>query len=258
MKQIIILLLLLSQNLFSQKLDRVKLNFPTNEELKTENLISEYNQFNFSNIWIETNNNRVLGIIGEEHQRVQIKLTSVKKDSNNPNKYFVSGKSCVKGTICDFSGTINLTEIREVKKLHFGVDNEHADKEIKSQGILVADYQFKENSDQKHSGVFKGKLYSKWYLNSKNDIKYDNIELHSNGYINNAFVGTWKSYLTEKEKICTWGDYRVPLTNKDFDIGTGEFSVSEKYLKKGWDEIMLKNIEVQSNDKAKKLNEWWE
>ena len=257
MKQIIILLVLLSQNLFSQKLDRVKLNFPTNEELKTENVISLYNQFNFSNIWIKTNNNRVLGIIGEEHQRIQIKLNSVQKDSNNPNKYYVSGKSCVKGTICDFSGTINLIEIKEVKKLHFGIDNEYADKEIKSQGIIVADYEFKENSDQKHSGVFKGKLYSKWYLNSKNDIKYDNIEFHSNGYINNAFVGTWKSYLTKKEKICTWGDYRVPLANKDFDIGAGEFSVTEKYLKKGWAEIMIKNIEVQSNDKAKKPNEWW-
>ena len=35
---------------------------------------------------------------------------------------------------------------------------------------------------------------------------------------------------TRKEKICNWADYRVPITNRDFDIGAGEFSPSEKYI----------------------------
>ena len=216
--------------------DRVEWNFPKKEKLKARNLITEYNQFDFSKIWTLTENNNVLGIIGKDHQRLKIKLTLVEKDANNPNQYFVSGKSCVKGTICDFSGKLNLTEVKEVKKLHFGVDDQYADKGIKSQGILIADYEFKENPEQKHSGIFKGKLYSKWYLNSKNQIEYDNIEFISDGYLNNAFVGIWKSYSSGKEKICHWADYRVPNANTDFDIGAGEFSPSEKYFDKGWAE----------------------
>ena len=188
MNRIIITLLLLSQISFAQTIDRIEWNFPRNEELKTQNLISEYNQFDFSNIWTLTENKNVLGIIGEDHQRLKIKLTSVEKDPKNPNKYFVLGKSCVKGTVCNFSGIITLSEIKEVKDLHFGVDDEYADKGIKSQGTLIADYEFKENSEQRHSGIFKGKLHSKWFLNSENKIEYDNIEFISDGYLNNAFV----------------------------------------------------------------------
>ena len=257
MNRTIIILLLLSQISFAQKVDRIERNFPRSEELKAQNLVTEYNQFDFSNIWTETKNNRVLGIIGEDHQRLKIKLSSVKKDSNNPNKYYVFGKSCVKGTICDFSGTIMLTEIKEVKELHFGVDDEYADDGIKSQGILVADYEFKENSEQKHSGIFKGKLYSKWYLNSENKIEYDKIEFISDGYLNNGFVGIWKSYSTGKEKICNWADYRIPITNRDFDIGAGEFSPSEKYYDKGWENYQKAWLYGDETAKAEELNKWW-
>ncbi|MCF6279658.1 MAG: hypothetical protein L3J14_04860 [Flavobacteriaceae bacterium] len=220
--------------------------FLLESELKSENVLGNYNHFNFSNSWTQTENNSVLGIIGKEHQRIKIKLISIKKDTTNPNEYFVLGKSCVKGTICDFSGIITLTEIKEVKKFHFGVDDEYADKGIKSQGILIANYEFKENSEQKHSGIFKGKLYSKWYLNSENQIEYDNIEFISDGYTNNAFVGIWKSYTSKKEKICNWADYRVPNSNRDFDIGAGEFSPNEKYFDKGW-----------SDYKPMEIDEWW-
>ena len=257
MNRIIIILLILSQVSFGQTVDRIEWNFPGNEELQTQNLVTAYNQFDFSKIWTLTENNNVLGIIGKDHQRLKIKFTSIEKDSNNPNKYFVSGKSYVKVTICDFSGTINLTEIKEVKKLHFGVDDEYVDKGIKSQGILIADYEFKENSEQKHSGIFRGKLHSKWYLNSENQIEYDNIQFISDGYLNNAFVGVWKSYSTGKEKICNWADYRIPITNRDFDIGAGEFSPSKKYYDKGWENYQKAWLYGDEIAKKEELNEWW-
>ena len=257
MKRIIIISILLSQISFAQTVDRIEWNFPGNEELKTQNLITEYNKYDFSKIWTITKNNNVLGIIGNEHQRLKIKLTSIKRNPDNPNQYFVSGKSSVKETICDFNGTINLTEIKEVKEFHYGVDDEYSDKGIKSQGILIADYEFKENSEQKHSGIFKGKLYSRWYLNSENEIEYDNIEFISNGFLNNAFVGIWKSYSTGKEKICNWADYRVPISNRDFDIGAGEFSPNEKYYDKGWENYQ--KAWLYGNEQAKKieLEKWW-
>ena len=244
MNRTIIILLLLSQISFAQTIDRIEWSFPKNEELKTQNSITEYNEFDFSNIWTLTENNNFLGIIGKEHQRLKIKLISVKKNPNNPNEYLVSGKSCVKETICDFNGNINLTEIKAVKEFKFGFDDEYSDKVIKSIGILIVDYDFKENSEEIHSRILKGKLYSKWYLNSKNQIKYDNIEFISDGYINNAFVGIWKSYSTGKEKQSNWADYRVPKTNRDFDIGAGEFSPSEKYYDKGWSDYKPMEIDV--------------
>lgn len=221
-------------------------DFLLENELKSENVLDNYNHFDFSNIWTQTENNSVLGIIGKEHQRIKIKLISIKKSPTNSNEYFVSGKSSVKGTICDFNGKITLREINEVKELHFGVDDEYADKGIKSQGILIADYEFKENAKQNHSGIFKGKFYSKWYLNSENQIEYDNIEFISDRYTNNAFIGIWKRHKTQKEKICNWADYRVPNTNLDFDIGAGEFSPSEKYADRGW-----------SDYKPMEVDKWW-
>jgi hypothetical protein len=257
MKLLIWTLLLFANISIAQSDENFLSDFLFESELKSENVINEYNQFDFSNIWELTDNKNVLGIIGKDHQRLKIKLISIKKDQNNPNEYFVYGKSCVKGTICDFNGKITLKEIKEVEEFHFGVDDEYADKGIKSQGILIADYEFKENSEQKHSGIFKGRLYSKWYLDSKNQIEYDKIEFISDGYINNAFVGIWKSYTTEKEKICNWADYRIPMTNSDFDIGAGEFSPSKKYYDQGWENYQKAWLYGDEQAKKIELEKWW-
>ena len=106
---------------------------------------------------------------------------------------------------------------------------------------------------QATSALFGVKLYTKWYLNSKNQIEYDSIEFFSDGYFNNAFVGIWGSYSNGNSKICNWDDYRVPNANKDFDIGVGEFNVSEKYWNKGWLDIALKN---QAPNHAIKRSKW--
>lgn len=264
MKRTIVILLLFSNISFGQTLDRVKENFNLAVDYQSENVIEKYESFDydFSNVWSVTENRNIYGIIGEEHQRISIKLISIFRISNSPFLYNVYGKSKVKDNICEFYGNIVIKEIREVKELHFGVDDEYANKGIQTQGILIADYEFYENKEQKHSGIFKGKLYSKWYLNSENQIEYDNIEFISDGYTNNAFVGIWKSYSTGIEKNCNWADYRVPIANRDFDIGAGEFSVSEKYWGKGWLDIALKskspNLAIQPSDRAKNQKEWWE
>ncbi len=244
MKLLIWTLLLFTNITIAQSNEKFLTDFMFESELKPENVLGNYNHFDFSEIWTQSENNNVLGIIGKEHQRIKIKLISVKKDNVNPNEYFVFGKSCVKGTICDFNGKITLTEIKEVKEFQFGVDDEYSDKGIKSQGILIANYEFTENSEQKHSGIFKGQLYSKWYLNSKNQIEYDNIKLYSDSYSNNAFIGIWKSNTTDKEKLCNWADFRVPLANQGFDIGAGEFSPSKKYYNKGWSDYKPMETEL--------------
>ncbi len=261
MKILILAFLLFVSISFAQSNEKYLLKFLNESDLKPENQLDNYFQFDFSNVWTQSSNNIIYGIIGTEHQRIHIKLLSVKKSKTNHYEYFVTGKSWIKETICDFNGTILFTEIREVKELHFGVDDEFKGKGIKKQGILIAEYKFEENTQQQHNGVFKGKLYTKWYLSKRNKIVYDNIQSHSDGYSNNAFIGSWKSNSTNKEKICNWADWRVPNANQDFDIGVGEFNVSEKYISNGWLDVTLNNQVPNlaiKRTKRKKNKEWWE
>ena len=257
MKQLTFLFLLLSGFVFAQSDKKFLKEFLAENELKSENLLTKYNHFDFSGIFTQTENYQVFGIIGKEHQRIKVKLISVCKNSAKPNEYNVSGKSNVKGNICDFSGTITLKEIKETKTLHFGVDDEFKEKGIKSQGIVIAEYEFHENQNQKHTGIFKGKLYSKWYLTADNQIKYDDIESMSDGYMNNAFIGTWKGYSNGKKRICNWGDFRVPNANEDFDIGAGEFCPDIKFENKGWANFRKAWIDGDEKAKAEEIKEWW-
>ncbi len=262
MKKLLLILFLLQNISFAQTNEKFFNDFLLEDQLSHSNELDKFKDYDFSGIWTKTKNDLVYGIIGTEHQRIRIKLISIHQNPDKPEEYLVTGKSNVKETICDFKGVIRITEIKEVKELHYGVDNEYENREIKTQGIITAQYEFEENRKQIHSGIFTGELYSKWYLDSKNQMRYDNIQSISDSYTNNAFIGIWKSYETGKEKICNWADYRVPLANRDFDIGAGEFSVSQKYWNKGWLDIALTNKvpneAVKTSKSSSKRKEWWE
>jgi len=231
--------------------------FLLENELIEKNVIEKYNSFDFSPIWTKTENHIVYGIIGKDNERLKIKLISITKSKNDPNEYIIFGKSKVKENICDFTGRINLKKIQEVKELHYGVDEMYKGKGIKSQGLIIAEYSFSENNEQSHSGVFTGKLYSKWYLDKNNQIQYDNIENISDSYSNNAFIGIWKMYGSNLIKKSNWSDFRVPNPTSDFDIGAGEFSPNKKYYNKGWENYS--KAFVFGDEKAKKdeLKKWW-
>ena len=233
-------------------IDRIMLEEP----LEISNNSQEFDFFDFSNIWMQTLNTNIVGIIGEDHTRIKIKLTAIHKVGNHHN-YQVEGKSSVHGNICSFNGTISIKEFRILELMHYGVDDERKNEGIKRQGLLIADYLFEENLEDKHSGIFEGKLYSKFYINGSNEAKYDDIQLSADGYFNNAYIGTWKSYTSGKSKLCTWGDFRVPTCNEDFDIGTGEFSPSEKYYSKGWETYSKAWLENDSKAKDIELENWW-
>lgn len=262
MKLIFWTFLLITTIGFSQSEKQFLSDFLLEDELNPKNKLSEYQHYDFSNVWNKTSNEFIYGIIGEDHQRIRIKFISINKSFEKPNEYFVFGKSMVEENICDFFGTIKIRKIKELKELHFGVDEEYKNKGITQQGILIAEYFFDEDAQQNHPGIFKGKLYSKWYLDKDDKMVYDDIQSISDTYFNNAFIGTWKSYETGKEKICNWADWRVPFANQDFDIGAGEFSVSKKYWDKGWLDIALKNQmqngAVVKSKSDKKTKQWWE
>ncbi|MCK9452376.1 MAG: hypothetical protein M0Q90_11850 [Bacteroidales bacterium] len=235
-----ILLILISVTIFGQQTESWKENlenpkFSSNELIKG-NLKSEYLKYDFSTLL--TPKHDFLGFIGQDFRRIKIYFTSLTKDINNQDVYFVTGLSVVGDNVCDFEGEIKIDQVREYKSMHFGLDNKYENAGFKSQGILIGKYKFEENSSQSHSGIFEGIVTLNWFVDKFEIIHYDDIEWFSDRYRNNQYVGTWKEYKNDKEKICNWGAYRIPFSG-DLDIGAGEFHPNPKYVNQGWEDFIF-------------------
>lgn len=199
--------------------------------LNRENEIAPFSRYDFSKIMRPQS--EFIGFIEPNYQRLNVYFNSIKKSKNNPRLYFVNGATIVKGNRCDFSGTIKLTQIREYRSKHYGVDDEYKSKGIIKQGVTVGLFQFNEDPKQNHVGIFEGVMTVNWYLDRFRKLHYDDIEIGTDPYRNNQYVSTWTQYGKKTSKIANWGEYRIPYSG-DLDIGAGEFSVNPKYLENGW------------------------
>lgn len=235
-----------------------------NPEFIPAERISLYRHYNFSPLLLltsqeatRTGNDAVVGFIGPNCQRLRIKLLSVRKDTANPARYYLTGKAKVLGHLSDFSGTLVLRQVREVRQLATRVDETVSP--AKKEGILLADYELRENSNQPKSGIFRGVAKTSWYVSKRGQLRYDDIREIGDGYRNNQFVGTWTSYTTHCTLRCNWGDYRIPNSG-DFDIGAGDFSPADKYLAFGWQDV--RDAAFGENGKGAAARErearvWW-
>jgi len=221
----------------------------SNSNFSKQELKSDLTKYDFSKLLLHTDNSVIYGFIGENYQRIRIKIITVNKDSVSPDTYRVHGKSMVKNNIDEFNGTIKIINIRKFNQQLHGCEDEYKYKGSKGEFIILGDYNFQENPTQNHSGFFKGSFRSDFFIDQKNRIQYNDIEDCSDGYTNNQFVGQWVSYTDHTSKRCNWGDFRIPNSG-DLDIGAGEFSPGTKYLKFGWQNIRDKNDKIEN---AK----WW-
>lgn len=229
-----------------------------NEYLTQTELRNQFLQYDFSKLWTQTDNQFVYGFIGNDYQRIRIKIISAIKNKALPNTYDVYGKSMVKNNVEEFRGTIKILSIKKFKNTSNGVDDELKNEGIKGQYMIVGDYLFSESADKEHSGIFKGVFRTDFYVDKTNKIFYDDIDMNADGYINNEFVGIWSPYKNGTAKRCNWGDYRIPNSG-NFDIGAGEFSPDDKYLKYGWQslrDIGQPGIKGK-NAKAIEAAKWW-
>jgi hypothetical protein len=219
--------------------------------LEKEDVKNKILPFDIAGLLTKTNDPSIFGFIGADFQRIKIKLISIIKNNDQEGQYFVYGKSMVKDNVCDFQGTINLTEA------HYLTEPET--KEFK-EGIILGEYSFFENPSQKHVGQFKGIFKTGFYINKEGSIQYDDLAGDADGFSNNEFVGTWTSYNGKLIKDCNWGDHRIPMSG-DLDIGSGEFIPNEKYINNGWQNYKLAYFgppNKTSEDARKKENEsWW-
>ncbi len=215
-----------------------------------KDIISEFLKYDIAPILTQASNTQVFGFIGDNYQRIRIKLISVIKNKDNPVQYFVYGKSMVKENICEFQGTMTITNVFNSKDPEMeGIKN----------GTVIGEYLFFVDVAQKHVGQFKGVFSSHWYIDKDGSLKYNNLNDDSDEFNNNQFVGTWTSYSGTLTKICNWGDWRIPMSG-DLDMGAAEFGPSQKYSANGWSTYQ----ETMTGDKAKSEKaraienaEWW-
>lgn len=201
------------------------------DQLQHENVKAEFEDFDFSTLMIPKGD--FLGYIGDDFRRIKVFYTSIQKDTHNPDLYLVKGVTVVSNNKCDFSGVITIKEIRELKEMKLGENDVFADAGFKAQGVLIADYIFKENPEQSHVGTFEGTMILDWVLSKHNVLHINDIDNFLGGYKNNQHIGTWTQYGSSIPKTCNWGYRRIPFSG-DLDIGTGEFSVHPKYKNKDW------------------------
>lgn len=204
------------------------------QDTTTIDFLSEAKLINFSDLWtidsiLIDNEDLIerkepLGFIGENFQRINIRFISVIQNPVSNLEYLVYGKTRVKDNICDFQGTIRITDSR--------IYNE-GDLPPLKQGYISGDYLFYEDNDQKHSGYFSGHFKTGFYFDSNGDLQYDALSFVADGFKNNQFEGTWTNYKTGDSKKCNWGDYRIP-DSRDLDMGAAEFGPSDKYDDFGW------------------------
>lgn len=201
-------------------------------EFKSEPIAALKN-FDFSKIW-QDENYPILGIIGDNYQKLGIKYISILPDAKHPNIYLVHGKSIVKNNICDFQGKIeiikNYTQTKNINPKY------------KSQGYVVANCILYEESSQNNSGYFKGVLLTYYGITKNNSLKYPDDGDEPDSNCNNGFVGVWTDYKTKKNKLSHWGSDFVPMSN-DLNVSQaiGDFIPNKKYQNNGWNTDFPKN-----------------
>jgi hypothetical protein len=225
------------------------------EAIRSGTSAGEVNQFaelhDLAFLWTKTDNSHIYGFIGPDYLRLRIHFSSVKKDPRDPTRYLVRGKTLVNNDIADFDGAIVVKALRNLappyeERGDFDKENGFVEKEI------LAKYVFRERPQQKEAGTFEGSLTTLIYTDRSGGVHYDDIDSSFDGYSNNEFTGTWKSYRGNTVKKCNWGDYRIPDSG-DLDVGAGEFYPNEKYIDKGWQAFTLTDEE---REKAE-TRAWW-
>ena len=204
-------------------------------------------KYDLSHLWTTDFQKFTYGYIGPDFQRLFVHIESAKKDTVNSRGYRVVGKTRVKENICSFSGTFTLQKAVIQKVFEFP----HV-----LQGAVVGTFELHEEKNQKGSGTFQGLFITHWFVDSLGQIAYDSLAAVADGYSNNLFSGSWRSYKTESEKVCNWGDFRVPYS-EDLDVGTGEFAPDMKWAKNGWQTYI--DGYLRGDPSARKIEQiqWW-
>ncbi len=185
-----------------------------------------------------------LGFIGDNYRRLQIRFLSVIKNYDNPFEYFLYGKSNTGSHICDFQGSLVITEVGKID------DNDHPDL---IRGYASGDYVMFEDQTCFNSGIFRGSFTTTFYVDNQGTFHYDNLYADAPKFTNNEFIGDWEEYYSDTVKTCNWGDHRIP-DSAALDTGVDQFYPAYKYQQYGWKEYLEEQKRIKEGGV---LEEWW-
>lgn len=221
---------------------------------------NEFLNYDFSDLILQTSSTQIYGVIGQNMQRIQFKWISINKDPNNPENYYVYGKTKVNSNICEFTGILKVKTIRLYGEGKY--DMPHNSKVQPGLiGVIFYDYILTENSKEEHTGTFNGIAATEFFIDN-DELFYNDLRRNSDDMANNQFVGTWTRHDGEENKLCNWGDYRIPNVS-GFDCGAARFSPCIKYAPNGWLVYMIANgasPDRMNIEEAKKSEsqKWWQ
>ncbi len=181
-------------------------------------------------------NQRFEGVIGNDNQRIQMRVLSVEKDASQKGIYKIRGKSKVKNNICNFEGQLDIVQILLLDKGNIDCENPEM-----SEGILSGKYLLCEDSTQNHVGCFEGEFTTLFdEVNSK--VKSFKGWYDVQGV--NDFIGSWTSYGKQQNKYCSWG-YLLPpnkgnILYKSYDNEV--YAFNSLFLDKGWKSYVISHL----------------
>ncbi|MBT9395632.1 hypothetical protein KLP40_20875 [Hymenobacter sp. NST-14] len=146
----------------------------TSGYLKSTELSSQYAARSFAPIWLRSEPATVFGFIGDDYQRLRVKLLTVRPDAQQPGRYLVTGKSKVRDNIVGFEGTFQVLHVREYKQHPRAIDDEPTIA-VKA-GVVLAAYELREPVGQPGAGIFRGVLHASWYQDKAGKLYYNDLE----------------------------------------------------------------------------------
>ncbi len=212
----------------------------------TEQLVSDMEYSDVGFLWSGDNSqNSRLGFVGENYRRLQIRFLSVIKNYDNPFEYFLYGKSKTGGNICQFQGSLVMTEVGIIE------DGEFPDL---TRGYASGDYVLFEDQVCSHSGVYRGSFTTTFYVDKEGTFHYDDIYADAPRFANNEFTGEWQEYYSDTVQVCNWGDHRIPEAEA-LDAGIDSFYPAYKYQQFGWKDYL---DELKKSKEGGEVDKWWE
>lgn len=167
---------------------------------------------------------KILAFVGNNYMRFEIRIAEAFKDSANPTRYRMWGRTRHMGWARTFIGDLYVLDVNLEKKAQKGL----------RKGWIKFKVLMREDSLSQGAAHYEGTLTCHFILTQNNQILYDATLLGKPEFKNNQFVGNRIPFDNRKAaEVCNWGDFRIPDCG-DLDVGKDQFRPNEKYLNQNW------------------------
>lgn len=211
------------------------------DSTRLKDVTNKFLSIDFSG-YLNKENKFINGIFSENYARVRVHYDTIYKI--NPSTYQVKGKLKIRDTISVMDGQMKIQSIFLDPFLQ-------GDKEVPNPTYCISIISTC-NFSLKPTAQLNGIVQTILNLDTLTDEFSYYYGNNSDYYMNNTFVGIWKSQ--KQIEKCIWGIGLLPFEfTGDFRIN--ETYVTEKHLQNGWKEYGKLNelgLYIENNDK------WWE